>query len=43
LVNCAGDAAPTGGIADTDLERFNGTLAVRLGGHHRGNETRRGR
>jgi NAD(P)-dependent dehydrogenase (short-subunit alcohol dehydrogenase family) len=32
MINCAGDAAPTGGIADVDLERFNRTLAVHLGG-----------
>ncbi len=32
LINCAGDAAPTGGIADVDLERFDRTLAVHLGG-----------
>lgn len=32
LINCAGDAAPTGGVADVDLERFDRTLAVHLGG-----------
>lgn len=32
LINCAGDAAPTGAVADVDLERFNRTLAVHLGG-----------
>jgi NAD(P)-dependent dehydrogenase (short-subunit alcohol dehydrogenase family) len=32
LINCAGDAAPTGGIADVDLGRFQRTLAVHLGG-----------
>lgn len=32
LLNCAGDAAPTGRVADVDLERFDRTLAVHLGG-----------
>lgn len=32
LINCAGDPAPTGSVADLDLERFNRTLAVHLGG-----------
>jgi NAD(P)-dependent dehydrogenase (short-subunit alcohol dehydrogenase family) len=32
LINSAGDAAPTGGIADLDLDRFQHALAVHLGG-----------
>jgi NAD(P)-dependent dehydrogenase (short-subunit alcohol dehydrogenase family) len=32
LVNCAGDAAPTGAVADVDLHRLNRTIAVHLGG-----------
>lgn len=32
LINSAGDPAPTGGIADVDLERFRHALDVHLGG-----------